>query len=89
MKNAAFWDKAAEKYAKSAIADPDAYEYTLGRTRTYLKPTDNVLELGCGTGSTALVLASDVAKISAVDISKGMLEIARGNRGRGGHQRHL
>ena len=30
---AAFWDKAAAKYAKSRIADPAAYEYTLGRTQ--------------------------------------------------------
>lgn len=74
---AAFWDKIAPKYAKSAIADPAAYEYTLGRTRTYLTPNDNVLELGCGTGSTALVFAPDVVQITALDVSPGMLAIAQ------------
>ena len=55
-----FWDGIAEKYAKRPISDMAAYEYTLGRTRSYLKPEDQVLELGCGTGSTALLLAGDV-----------------------------
>jgi ubiquinone/menaquinone biosynthesis C-methylase UbiE len=77
IQNARFWDKAAPKYAKSAISDPAAYEYTLGRTRTYLAPTDKVLELGCGTGSTALVFAPKVAHITAIDISPGMLAIAK------------
>lgn len=75
--DARFWDRIAPKYAKSPIADPAAYEYTLDRTRSYLKATDNVLELGCGTGSTAVLLAPDVAQIMAVDISPGMLAIAR------------
>lgn len=74
---ARFWDKAAPKYAKSPIADQDAYEYTLGRTRSYLKPTDHVLELGCGTGSTAILLAPHVDRISAYDLSPGMLKIAQ------------
>ena len=52
-----FWDGAAENYAKSPIRDVEAYNYTLERTRTYLSPTDKVLEVGCGTGSTALLLA--------------------------------
>ena len=72
-----FWDHAAEKYAKSPISDMDSYEYTLGRTRSYLKKTDEVLELGCGTGSTALLLADNVAHITASDLSGNMIAIAR------------
>jgi ubiquinone/menaquinone biosynthesis C-methylase UbiE len=75
--HATFWDKAAPKYARSPIADQAAYEYTLGRTRTYLTPKDRVLELGCGTGSTALLLAPNVKQITAIDLSLGMLAIAR------------
>lgn len=74
--NAKFWDNAAEKYAKSPIGDMKAYEYTLGRTRTYLSPTDNVLEVGCGTGSTALLLAGNVKHITATDLSSEMIKIA-------------
>lgn len=77
IQNATFWDKVAPKYAKSPIADQAAYEYTLDRTRTYLSPKDSVLELGCGTGSTALLLAPDVKQITAIDLSPGMLVIAR------------
>lgn len=75
--SALFWDKMAEGYAKSPIADMPAYTYTLGRTRSYLSPTDQVLEVGCGTGSTALLLAGDVAHITATDSSAKMIEIAR------------
>lgn len=77
MQNAAtFWDKTAEKYAKSPIADIDSYNFTLGRTRSYLSSTDRVLEVGCGTGSTALLLAGDVDQIIASDLSPKMIEIA-------------
>ena len=73
---AQFWDSAAQKYAASPIKDPDAYEYTLARTRSYLQPSDRVLEIGAGTGSTALLLAGDVAGITGTDISPEMMRIA-------------
>lgn len=73
---ATFWDKAADKYAKSPIQNTEAYNYTLERTRSYLSPTDKVLEVGCGTGSTALLLAPDVDQIIASDISGNMIKIA-------------
>lgn len=76
MQNAArFWDKVALKYAKSPIADMDAYTYTLERTRSYLSPDDTVLEVGCGTGSTALLLAGNVRHITASDLSANMIEV--------------
>lgn len=71
-----FWDKAAEKYAKSSIGDIDSYEYTLGRTKSYLKESDHMLEVGCGTGSTALLLSGSVAHITASDLSGNMIAIA-------------
>ena len=70
---ATFWDKAAESYAKSPIQNMEAYNYTLERTRTYLSATDRVLEVGCGTGSTALLLAPNVDQIIASDISSKMI----------------
>lgn len=72
-----FWDNIAPKYAKSKIKDLDNYHRSLERTRSYLKPTDRVLELGCGTGSTALLLAGDVAEYVGTDISGAMIDIAR------------
>lgn len=79
MQNAAvFWDKVSEKYAKSPITDEEAYLFTLNKTRSYLSGEDHILEVGCGTGSTALLLAQDVCRITASDISEKMIEIARG-----------
>lgn len=76
MQNAAvFWDNVAVKYAKSTISDMDAYTRTLERTRSYLTPTDNILEIGCGTGSTAMLLAKDVRHITASDLSGAMTRI--------------
>jgi len=72
---ASFWNKRAESYAKSPIADLSAYEYTLERSRSYLRDSDHVLELGCGTGSTALLLAPSVRKITASDYADGMTAI--------------
>ncbi|WP_262693294.1 class I SAM-dependent methyltransferase [Kordiimonas aquimaris] len=78
MQNAAvFWDKVSEKYAKAPISDEEAYLYTLNKTRGYLKATDHVLEVGCGTGSTALLLAENVREITASDLSGKMIEIGR------------
>ena len=76
--SAIFWDREAEKYAASAIGNPAAYQYTLGRTRSYLRPTDHVLEIACGTGSTAVLLAPDVTSYLATDVSPEMIRIARG-----------
>lgn len=78
QKSAAFWDKIAAKYVKQPIADEAAYEDTLARVRTHLKPTDQVLELGCGTGMTALKLADAVAEYTATDISAEMVRMAEG-----------
>ncbi|MEP2532996.1 class I SAM-dependent methyltransferase [Shimia sp.] len=72
-----FWDRLAAKYAQDPISDVEAYEYALERTRSYLKPDDRVLELGCGTASTAIRLADVVAEVVATDFSAGMLEQGR------------
>ncbi len=73
-----FWDKTAPKYAKHPVRNVTAYEETLNRTRDFLSPRDTVLELGCGTGTTALKLADAVAYITGSDISGAMVEIANG-----------
>jgi len=75
--NTRFWDRAAAKYAAGPIADTAGYERTLDRVRGLLSPTDRVLELGCGTGTSALRLAPGVADYLATDLSPEMITIAR------------
>lgn len=74
--DARFWDRTSRKYAKGAISDQAGYERTLDRTRALLGPGDRVLELGCGTGTTALRLAGDVQSYLATDLSAEMIGIA-------------
>jgi len=72
-----FWDKRAERYSTRAIADEATYQEKLEVTRRYLNPDSEVLEFGCGTGSTAISHAPYVKHILATDISSNMIEIAR------------
>ena len=79
-----FWDKHAKGYAKRPVADEAAYQNKLQVTQDYLKPDMEVLEFGCGTGTTAIIHAPFVRHIRAIDISGKMLEIARAKAEAGG-----
>jgi len=71
----AFWNRVARRYARMDIRNPDAYEQTLDSIRTHLSETDHVLELGCGTGTTAFRLAPGVRYYLASDYSSEMIDI--------------
>ena len=77
MHSSTFWDRMAERYSKSPVADEAAYQRKLQITREYLKPDTELLEFGCGTGSTAILHAPFVKHILALDVSEKMLEIAQ------------
>ena len=72
-----FWDRHAEGYAKRPVPDEAVYQKKLQVTREYFRPDMEVLEFGCGTGSTAIAQAPYVKHIRAIDRSAKMLEIAR------------
>jgi SAM-dependent methyltransferase len=74
---AAFWNRLAPRYAKSPIRSPENWEKTLDLTRARLTPEAEVLELGCGTGSSALRIAPFVSRYTGTDDASGMVEIAR------------
>ncbi len=76
-KSEKFWDKIAKKYSKSKIKDEEGYEKTLDDTRKFLTNDAAVLEIGCGTGTTALKLSDSVNAMTATDISSNMIAIAK------------
>jgi SAM-dependent methyltransferase len=76
VRTARFWDRIAEWYARQPIADEAAYTGKLEVTRGYLRPDMEVLEIGCGTGGTAIAHAPHVKHIRAIDISAKMIAIA-------------
>ena len=75
-RKAVFWDRIARKYATDPISDMAGYEATLRRVQELLTADQNVLEIGCGTGTTALRLAPSVQRMLATDFSKEMIAIA-------------
>lgn len=76
-RNRKFWNRIAERYAARPLKNVAAYEAMLADVAARLKPTDRVLEIGCGTGGTAIRLAPGVAQYTATDFSPEMVRIAR------------
>jgi arsenite methyltransferase len=78
MTNAAFWNELAEKYARQPVANPAAFERKIAVTKSLMRPSDVVLDVGCGTGSLALRLAPSCGHVHGLDLSSEMIRIARG-----------
>ncbi|MFW5654811.1 MAG: class I SAM-dependent methyltransferase [Roseicyclus sp.] len=74
---AVFWNGIARRYAAIPMRSPENWEKTLALTAARLSPGDRVLEIGCGTGSTALRLAEHVAEYVGTDDASAMIGIAR------------
>lgn len=72
-----FWDKVADRYSRRPIADEASYQKKLEKSQSYFRPDMELLEFGCGTGSTAIIHAPHVKRIRAIDISARMIEIAK------------
>lgn len=52
------------------------------RDHAQLRPNDVVLDLGCGNGHHLIALAPEIARGIGVDLSPGMIELARTRLGR-------
>jgi len=81
---ATFWNLMAKRYSMSPIADQESYEKKLAITRKYLDQQSEVMEFGCGTGSTALLHAPWVKSLLAIDYSSKMIDIANEKKRREG-----
>jgi len=73
-----FWDKIAEEYSHKPVDNPEAFERKIEITRSRMSPQDVVLDIGCGTGSLALILAPDAGHVHGLDLSTEMVRIANG-----------
>ena len=74
--SATFWDKRATHYDDNIQAHDDLYEKTITHTKSYLKPTDKVLDFGCASGEMTLDIVPFVEHIHGIDISAKMIELA-------------
>lgn len=72
-----YWDGIALRDAARPVADPAAFHDLQERVRSFMRPTDHVLELGSGTGAMADKLARHVARYHCTDASGAMVDLAR------------
>jgi SAM-dependent methyltransferase len=73
-----FFDGHAPRYMDEAFTKNTVKEIDFVVKELKLKPSDRVLDIGCGTGRHAVELAKRGYKVTGVDISSGML--AEANR---------
>ncbi len=80
-----FWNSVAKNYdAFTKERYKQAYEKLLLISEKYVKETDRVLDLGCGTGLTTIQMARAVKEIVAVDYAVNMIEVAKMKAAYGG-----
>jgi len=76
-----FWDRDSETYDRSpthALTDPvEAAAWRAALRRHLPEPGARILEAGAGTGSVTLLLAELGYRVTALDLSEGMLARAR------------
>ena len=77
-KSEKFWDQSASNYDNTEGRFDFIHSRSRENTKRYLKDTDIVLDYGCGTGTTACEISGLVKSVRAIDISTGMIEIAKG-----------
>jgi ubiquinone/menaquinone biosynthesis C-methylase UbiE len=75
-----FFDHGASTGFEEAHGDPQRLlEYRLALVRNLARPgpTDAVLDLGCGNGHHLLALGPEITRGIGIDVSPGMIELAR------------
>jgi len=72
-----FWDKMANRYDREELDSEPVTMKIIEKTNKYLKPSDEILDFGCGTGLVCNEIAGNVKTIRALDISSNMIEIAK------------
>ncbi len=68
-----FWNKKTIELYRDAAEYCKFHQSLVISLKPYLKPTDSVIDIGCGHAYIDLLLAGHVAKISCVDIDEAVL----------------
>ena len=80
----AFFDAIAPVYEREAYTLNTIAEVDFLETELHLPAVASILDLGCGTGRHAIELARRGYRVTGIDISSGMLAIARDNAAKAG-----
>jgi ubiquinone/menaquinone biosynthesis C-methylase UbiE len=85
MSDSDLWDREARTFDEAAdhgLADPDCREAWRSLLLEHLPPAPaRVADLGCGTGTLALLLAEEGYVVDGVDFSREMVRLARAKAG--------
>ncbi|MEL6348975.1 MAG: class I SAM-dependent methyltransferase [Myxococcota bacterium] len=79
-----FWDASADNYDRTEERFEAIHRRSRENARRHVKPTDVVLDYGCGTGTTACDLAPRVKSVHGIDISSKMVDLAQQKAREGG-----
>ena len=69
--------KLAKSYDNQSIAYENAYKLSIQKIKKIVKPHQEILEIACGTGIITFGIADSVKKITAIDLSPNMINIAK------------
>lgn len=71
-----FWNRRAEAWDVGAGENPGLVRVVEEVvSQAALRPSDHVVDLGCGSGQVSLAVAPHVATVTAVDISEKMIDL--------------
>ncbi len=79
-----YWNSAASTFddeVDHGLREPAAHEAWAALFRTWIPAPSRVLDLGCGTGSLSVLLAGQDHRVTGVDLSPRMIELARAKAG--------
>ena len=79
-----FWNASASNYDRTEERFEGIHSKSRESAMKHLNDEDVVLDYGCGTGTTSCDIAHLVKAVQGIDISSGMIEIARKKAEAGG-----
>ena len=72
-----FWNKQSSRFEKQISKDEESFIKIIEKTKKFLRNSDTVLDFACGIGTSSINMIDHVQEIQAIDISLGMIEVAK------------